>query len=97
MGATLMCQGNKITSADLSNYDIPDDGMYIIATIEKEDKPEVISGLAKIVPGHTISNDYSTMSMFSASLSKAQIAFLLENPKVKFVECDGVVSIAQKS
>ena len=88
-GAELLEYLGERREIDLKEYNIPSDGSYIVGVKKFGDKQDLLFELSDSFEGWKPTYDYSAMSMFAGSLSGEQVAWLTEDARVAYVECDG--------
>ena len=71
---------------------------HIVGVHDEKDCGSVITDVASLDPSNRINLEVSRISMlkkmFMADLNPADLGFLLNDTRVQFVECNGLVSIS---
>lgn len=85
---------------DLSKQLLPASAIYIVLLKDIQFQSTVVDLLVSQYPGFTVKFEYSSLNMFAAEFSQAELEFLLSDTLVsKYlvgVECDGKLAIADK-
>eukprot|EP00242_Pyramimonas_sp_CCMP2087_P016694 CAMPEP_0198209112 /NCGR_PEP_ID=MMETSP1445-20131203/12422_1 /TAXON_ID=36898 /ORGANISM="Pyramimonas sp., Strain CCMP2087" /LENGTH=98 /DNA_ID=CAMNT_0043882749 /DNA_START=888 /DNA_END=1184 /DNA_ORIENTATION=+ len=90
--AFFSCQGKKLTIEQLHDFDVAPGGKYIVGVEPMEALDGVVTSFEKAFDTRATSKMFA-LGMFVAELNQQQIAWLLMNKQVQYVECDGVVSM----
>lgn len=71
---------------------------HIVGIYDEKDRDSVITDVASLDPSNRINLEVSRISMlkkmFMADLNPTELGFLLNDTRVQFVECNGLVSIS---
>jgi hypothetical protein len=86
------CQRDTYTASDLPSLELPDQGSYIVG-VKPDTRMEVLHDCA--ITG--VDLPQILKKMFMGTLTATQVTALMNDARVEYVECDGIVTIAKKS